>query len=208
MSSLYEKYLLPRLLRCACGSKPVRYQRQKVVPLVQGIVLEVGMGSGENLPFYDSTKVDLIYALEPSEGMRTLARPAVKASGLKVEFIDLPSEQIPLEDHSVDSVLLTYTLCTIPDRPTALAQMRRVLKPGGQLIFCEHGLAPDKSTANWQRKIEPLWSKLAGGCHLTIPIPEVIQAAGFALESLDEMYLPSTPKTLGYNFWGVATPSP
>ena len=149
MSSLYERYLLPRLLRCACGSKPVGKQRKKVVPLARGTVLEVGMGSGANLPFYDPAKVDLIYGLEPSEGMRALARPAVEASGLNVEFIDLPGEQIPLADDSVDCVLLTYTLCTIPDRPAALAQMRRVLKPDGMLIFCEHGLAPDASTANW-----------------------------------------------------------
>ena len=204
MNNLYERYLLPRLLRCACGSKPVRYQRKKVVPLARGTVLEVGMGSGPNLPFYDPNKVDLIYGLEPSEGMRALARPAVKASGLNVEFIELPGEQIPLEDNSVDTILLTYTLCTIADRSAALAQMRRVLKPGGKLIFCEHGLAPDLSTANWQRRIESVWSKLAGGCHMTIRIPQVILAAGFVFESLDEMYLPSTPKTLGYTFWGVA----
>ena len=207
MRNLYERYLLPRLLRCACGSKPVQYQRKKVVPLAHGTVLEVGMGSGANLPFYEPNKVDLIYGLEPSEGMRALARPAVQASRLNVEIIDLPGEQIPLADDSIDCVLLTYTLCTIPDRPTALAQMRRVLKPGGQLIFCEHGLAPDQSTANWQRRIEPLWSKLAGGCHVTIPMPQVIHAAGFVIESLDEMYLPNTPKPLGYTFWGVASPS-
>ena len=204
MFGVYDRYVLPRLLRCACGSKPIRYQRRKVVPDASGVILEVGMGSGENLPYYDSKKVKVIYGLEPSEGMRALARPAVEESGLPVEFIDLPGEAIPLPDQSVDTVLLTYTLCTIPDRPTALAQMKRVLKPHGRLIFCEHGLSPDEDTARWQRRVNPLWSKMAGGCHIEQPIPELIRLAGFDITELHEMYLPSTPKVLGYNFWGEA----
>jgi len=174
------------------------------VPQACGVVLEVGMGSGSNLPFYDAGKVDLIYGLEPSEGMRALARVEVQKSGLPVEFIDLPGESIPLEDNSVDTVLLTYTLCTIPDRPTALAQMRRVLKPGGRLIFCEHGLAPDDSLARWQKRINPLWSLCAGGCRVDLPIPSIIRDAGFQIEEIQAMFLPSTPKLFGYNYWGTA----
>ena len=204
MFGVYDRYVLPHLLRCACGSKPIRYQRRKVVPDASGVILEVGMGSGENLPYYDSKKVKLIYGLEPSEGMRALARPAVEKSGLPVEFIDLPGEAIPLPDQSVDTVLLTYTLCTIPDRPAALAQMKRVLKPNGRLIFCEHGLSPDDATARWQRRVNPLWSKMAGGCHIDQPIPELIREAGFDITKLHEMYLPATPKILGFNFWGEA----
>ena len=204
MFGLYDRYILPHALRCACGSKPIRYQREKVVPHASGVILEIGMGSGENLPFYDTTKVTHIFGLEPSEGMRALAKPAVEKSGLPVEFIDLPGEEVPLPDQSVDTVLLTYTLCTIPNRPAALAQMKRVLKPGGRLIFCEHGLAPDETVARWQRRVNPLWSKLAGGCHIEQPIPTLIQDAGFEIIHLEEMYLPSTPKVLGYNFWGQA----
>lgn len=201
---VYERYILPRVIRHACGTKPIRYQRKKVVPEASGVVLEVGMGSGSNLPFYDAGKVELIYGLEPSEGMRALAAPEVEKSGLPVEFIDLPGESIPLEDNSVDTVLLTYTLCTISDRPAALAQMRRVLKPGGRLLFAEHGLAPDASLARWQKRINPIWSLCAGGCRVDLPIPELIRDAGFDIKDLQAMFLPSTPKLFGYNYWGVA----
>ena len=204
MFSLYERYLLPRIIRCSCSTKPIRYQRDKVVPQATGVILEVGMGSGENLPHYDANKVEMIYGLEPSVGMRKLAEPAVERSGLDVEFIDLPGEAIPLPDQSVDTVLLTYTLCTIPDRPAALAQMKRVLKPGGQLIFCEHGLAPDPGIARWQKRINPLWTIFAGGCRIDVPIVSLIRDAGFRVEKQDDMYLPSTPKALGYNVWGTA----
>ena len=205
MFGMYDRDILPRLLRCACGSKPVRYQRRKVVPDASGVILEVGMGSGENLPYYDRDNVKLIYGLEPSEGMRALARPVVEKSGLPVEFIDLPGEEIPLPDNSVDTILLTFTLCTIPDRLAALEQMRRVLKPDGQLIFCEHGIAPDEGVARWQERINPIWSLFAGGCHINQPIPELIQDGGFSIDSMDQMYLPGTPKALGYNYWGTAT---
>ena len=207
MSGFYDRYVLPHIIRCGCGSKPVRYQRKKVVPQASGVVLEVGMGSGANLPYYDPEKVELIYGLEPSEGMRALAKPAVEKSGLPVEFIDLPGEAIPLPDQSVDTILLTFTLCTIPDRLAALAQMKRVLKPDGKLIFCEHGLAPDEDVARWQQRINPLWSLMAGGCHVNQPIPHLIQTGGFSIDQMDEMYLPGTPKTLGYNYWGTASPT-
>ena len=207
MIGFYDRYILPRIIRCGCGSKPIRYQRKKVVPKASGIILEVGMGSGANLPYYDPEKVELIYGLEPSEGMRVLAKPAVEKSGLPVEFIDLPGEAIPLPDQSVDTILLTFTLCTIPDRLAALAHMNRVLKPDGKLIFCEHGLAPDEEVARWQQRINPLWSLMAGGCHVNQPIPHLIQTGGFSIDQMDEMYLPGTPKTLGYNYWGTASPN-
>ena len=207
MAGIYDRYILPRLLRCGCGTKPIRKQREKVVPKAEGVILEVGMGSGENLPFYDVDRVEKIYGLEPSAGMRALAQPAVQQHGLPVEFIDLPGEQIPLPDASVDTCLLTYTLCTIPDRPAALAQINRVLKPDGRLIFCEHGLAPDEATARWQRRINPVWSFMFGGCHIQQPIPRLIAEAGFQVDDLNEMYLPGTPKFCGYNYWGSACKS-
>lgn len=202
--SFYEDRILPHLTNCACSTKPCRKQREKVVPLAEGEILEIGFGSGLNLPFYEANKVHKIWALEPSEGMRRKARPMVEASGLDVELIDLPGEKIPLETDSVDTVLVTYSLCTIPDAITALQGMRRVLKPGGSLLFCEHGIAPDEDVRRWQNRLNPLWSRLAGGCNLNRDIPELIRTAGFELESDERMYIPGI-KAFSYNFWGRAT---
>lgn len=201
---LYSKYVLPHLLEAGMSTKPVTYQRRKVVPLAEGRVLEIGIGAGHNLPFYDKSKVTHLWGLEPSPEMRARASKRAAASDMKVEFLDLEAERIPLEDNAADTVLVTYTLCTIPHVAQALDGMRRVLKPGGKLIFCEHGLAPDASTAGWQRWIEPLWKRIGGGCHLTRPIPDLIRGQGFTIESLDQMYLPSTPRFAGYNYWGWA----
>ena len=201
---LYDKYFLAPFINCACGTKPILYQRKKVVPLCTGRVLEVGMGSALNLPYYDRDNVEFIWGLEPSEAMREKARPNIEKSGLEVKLIDLPGEQIPLEDNSVDSILLTYTLCTIPDWLTALQQMRRVLKPGGRLVFTEHGEAPDEGVLKWQNRINPVWRKFAGGCNLNRKIPRLLTDSGFSVDQLDAMYLPSTPKLFGYNYWGVA----
>ncbi len=202
--SLYEKMFLAPFINCACGTKPIMYQRKKVVPLCAGRVLEVGMGSALNLALYDQAKVEFVWGLEPSAAMRAKARANLEKSPIEVKLIDLPGERIPLDDNSVDTVLLTYTLCTIPDWHGALRQMRRVLKPGGKLVFTEHGRAPDAGVRKWQDRINPVWKKFAGGCNLNRPIPELLQESGFTLERLDKMYLPSTPRLFGYNYWGVA----
>jgi len=157
----YDDKILPRVINLACSSKPTMKQREKIVPLAEGDVLEIGFGSGLNVPYYDIQKVRKIFGLEPSEGMRKLAAERVSASSLDVEFIDLPGEEIPLEENSVDTVLMTYTLCTIPNVGAALEGMRRVLKPGGKLLFCEHGKAPDEGVHRWQNKLNPAWSKVA-----------------------------------------------
>jgi ubiquinone/menaquinone biosynthesis C-methylase UbiE len=203
--SFYDKYILPSFLNCACGSKPIKYQRSKVVPLAEGVVLEVGIGSGLNIPYYDSTKISAIIGLDPSEELNNMARKVAADNGLEVDFILGSAEAIPLPDNHVDSVLVTYTLCTIPDALSASKEMRRVLKPDGKIIFCEHGLAPDAGVAKWQARIDPYWEKIAGGCHLNRDIPQLIQSAGFKIQSMEQMYLPSTPKFAGYNYWGVAT---
>ncbi len=205
--SLWEKYMVPPIVNLACATKPIRYQREKVVPRAKGVVLEVGFGSGHNLPFYNADNVSRIFALEPSAGMRKRAAGNVAACDIPLEFLDLPGEEIPLEDKAVDTVLITYTMCTIPDVMKALAGMRRVLKPGGEMIFCEHGLAPDAKVQKWQRRIEPFWKPIGGGCHLTRSIPHIINSAGFEITELDQMYLPSTPHWAGYNYWGTAKPS-
>ena len=200
---LYDNYILPYLVNCACSPKPIRKQREKVVPLAEGDVLEIGIGSGLNLPYYDKRKVRRIFGLEPSKGMRRKAQPRVDEAGLDVEFIDLPGEQIPLEDDSVDTVLVTYSLCTIPDAVTALEGMRRVLKPGGRLIYCEHGTAPDESVRRWQERIDPVWSRFAGGCHINRDIPAIVEAGGFEITSDKRRYIPG-PRVVSYNFWGTA----
>ena len=202
--NLYERYCLPHIIHLTCSSPVIQYQRRLVVPLARGRVLEVGMGSGLNLPFYDPARVEFVWGLEPSEGMRRKAAPAIACSGLEVRWLDLHGEEIALDDQSVDSILLTYTLCTIPDWRAALEQMRRVLKPGGQLLFCEHGLAPDAAVQKWQHLINPLWKPLGGGCNLNRPIPELIREGGFKIADLQSAYLPKTPRFAGFNYWGVA----
>lgn len=205
MPGIYDTYVLPHLIQLACGSGDIAEQRRKVVPHARGRVLEVGMGPGLNLPFYDRSAVELVWALEPSDAMRRKAAPAVEASDLDVRWLDLPGEQIPLDDHSVDTVVLTYTLCTIPDWEAALDQMRRVLKPGGRLLFSEHGEAPDEAVRRWQHRIDPVWTRLAGGCHITRPIPHMIESCGFDFDQLESAYLPGA-KIASYNSWGAARP--
>jgi ubiquinone/menaquinone biosynthesis C-methylase UbiE len=193
------------MISLACSTKPVRKQREKIVPLAQGDILEIGIGSGLNLPYYDPRNVRKIWGLEPSEGMRKLAAKKLAGTGLDLEFIDLPGEEIPLEPHSVDTVLVTYTLCTIPDAVTALKGMRSVLKPGGRLLFCEHGAAPDEKVRRWQDRLNGGWRAIAGGCNMNRDIPAMINEAGFDIVHDERMYIPGL-RILSYNYWGSAIP--
>ena len=202
--SLYEKYVLPKFLNCACGSKPVSYQRKKVVPLAEGKVLEVGIGSGLNLPFYDKAKIDEIWGLDPSEQLSEMAKQVADEESMEVKFISSGAEDIPLPDNYFDCVLVTYTMCTIPEVQRANQEIRRVLKGGGKMIFCEHGEAPDQNIRKWQNRINPFWGKLAGGCNINRKIPSLIQESGLDIIEMEEMYLPNTPKIAGYNYWGYA----
>lgn len=201
--SWYEEKILPSLINLACGSRPTRKQREKIVPRASGDVLEIGFGSGLNLPFYDRDKVRHIWGLEPSEGMRRLCRGSISKSELDVELIDLPGEEIPLDDDSVDTVLVTYTLCTIPEVAVALQGMRRVLKPRGRVLFCEHGKAPDLNVQKWQERLNPAWKKISGGCSMRRDIPAILQEAGFHIEEDNRMYIPGL-RALSYNYWGAA----
>ena len=202
--SLYDKYVLPKFLNCACGSKPVARQRKKVVPLAEGKVLEVGIGSGLNLPFYDKSKIDELWGLDPSEELSEMARKVADSEQMEVNFISSGAEDISLPDDHFDSVLITYTMCTIPEVIRANGEIRRVLKNGGKMIFCEHGEAPDENIRKWQKRINPIWGKFAGGCNINRKIPSLIEDSGFDIIELEEMYLPSTPKIAGYNYWGYA----
>ena len=201
--NLYNKYILPKFLNCACGSKPINYQRQKVVPLAKGKVLDIGIGSGLNIPFYNSDKIDIVIGIDPSHELIELAKELANDIKASIELVIGSAESIPYPDNFFDTVLVTYTMCTIPNVVIANKEIWRVLKEDGRLIFCEHGLAPDKKISKWQNRIDPFWGKIAGGCHLNRDIQKLITDAGFSFESLDKMYLPSTPKFAGYNYWGV-----
>lgn len=202
--SFYEDRILPHIIDCACSMGQVMKLRSEVVPRARGRVLEVGMGSAINLQFYRADQVEMVYGLEPSEGMRRKARPNLEKSPITVEWLDLPGEKIPLEKDSVDTVLLTFTLCTIPDWHAALEQMWRVLKPGGELLFLEHGESPDERTRKWQHRITPGWKKLAGGCHLNRHIADLIRQGGFQIEELENLYIPRAPRIAGYIYKGRA----
>ncbi|MBT8148711.1 MAG: class I SAM-dependent methyltransferase [Gammaproteobacteria bacterium] len=199
----YDEYILPHVINCACGLNTVCKQREKVVPQASGRVLEVGIGSALNLPYYQRSEVEFIWGLEPSAGMRAKAQKNLDAADVAVKWLDLPGESIPLANDSADTVLLTYTLCTIPDWQAALAEMRRVLKPDGKLLFCEHGLAPSEKVQRWQQRITPFWKKIAGGCHLDRNIPALLQAAGFRMETLEAGYIKG-PRIAAFNYWGRA----
>ncbi len=202
---IYSKYILPRAVHFTCSLKPNMRQREIVVPLASGEVLEIGVGSGLNLPFYDPGRVTKLWGLEPSAEMRRLAEDAVRSLPFIFEFIDLPGEEIPLDANSVDTVLVTYTLCTIPETQPALRGMARVLRPGGKLIFCEHGAAPDAEVRRWQDRLNPIWKRMGGGCHLNRAIPELIGAGGFEIDALETMYLPGW-RPAAFNYWGTASP--
>ena len=202
--SLYSKYILPKLLDFCCATKPIRKQREKVVPLCKGIVLEIGSGSGLNFPYYKTSKVKKIFALEPDKEMIELARQETKKSSIEITFLQEYAERISLKDNSVDTILLTYSLCTIPDPISALKEMKRVLRSNGCLVYCEHGMAPESSIRKWQNRLNPINSYFSGGCNLNRNITQLITESGFKIQKSETMYLPGTTKLVGYNYWGTA----
>ncbi|TGN41658.1 class I SAM-dependent methyltransferase [Marinobacter confluentis] len=202
--SFYEDRILPHIINKACSMGQIMKLRSQLVPMAKGRVLEVGMGSAINMDFYDADQVEMVYGLEPSEGMRRKAQGNLARSPIRVEWLDLPGEQIPLADNSVDTVLLTFTLCTIADWKAALQQMWRVLEPGGELLFLEHGESPDEGVQKWQNRITPGWKKLAGGCHLNRNIADLIRQGGFEILELENLYVPGAPKIAGYIYKGRA----
>lgn len=201
---MYRKYLLPRAVNFLCGLKPAMKQREKVVPLAEGRVLEVGAGSGLNIPFYDARKVRHLWALDPSREMWALAEKNRQGVPFDLEFLEAPAEEIPLKDNCADTVLITYSLCTILEVIPALHEISRVLSPDGKLVFCEHGIAPERSVQRWQERLNPLWKRLGGGCNLNRPIPQLLQQGGFRINTMNTMYIPGW-KPACYNYWGTAS---
>jgi len=204
--SFYKDHVYPHLVSKLGNPKPIEEIRRRIVPLAQGNVLEIGVGPGVNFVHYDPAKVARIYALEPNPGMLRRAEEQRRRTQLDVEFLDLPGECIPLADASVDTVVSTFTLCTIPDVVAAIQGVRRVLKPGGKLIFFEHGLSPDPPVRRWQARSEPLFRWAFEGCHVTRDIPSLIGKGGFNIERMDAGYLAPFPKSGSYCWWGMAVP--
>ena len=202
----YKDHVYPYLVSALGNPKPIDDIRRRIVPLAQGSVLEIGVGPGVNFTHYDPARVTYVYALEPNPGMLRRAEEQQRQTEVKIEFLDLPGERIPLADASVDTVVSTFTLCTIPGVVEAIQGVRRVLKPGGKLIFFEHGLSPDPAVQRWQKRSEPLFHWAFEGCHVTRDIPALIGKGGFDIEQIDAGYLSPFPKSGSYCWWGVAQP--
>ncbi|MEW6472282.1 MAG: class I SAM-dependent methyltransferase [Actinomycetota bacterium] len=200
---IYDERVLPRIINLACNVKPLRRLRERVCAGLHGQVVEVGFGSGLNIPYYPP-EVSAVAAIEPADTGWKLAGKRLAAAGVPIERQGLDGQSLPLADDSCDAALSTFTLCTIPDVEAALREIRRVLKPGGELHFLEHGLAPDESVRRWQHRLEPMQKRLFGGCHLTRPVPDLLTKAGFTITELDTFYEKSAPKPWGAASLGVA----
>nr|HNN38826.1 methyltransferase domain-containing protein [Microthrixaceae bacterium] len=200
---LYDDRVLPRLVDLTCGSKGMERYRAKAIDGLAGEVVEIGFGTGLNVPLYPDA-VTTVWAVEPSERSRELASDRVTARGVRVEHVGLDGQRLPLDDASCDAGLCTFTLCTVPDPMRALAELRRVIRPGGQLHVLEHGAAPDPGVARWQERIEPWQKRLAGGCHLTRDTTEMLRRAGFVELRLTTRFVKG-PKPWSYFTWGRAT---
>ncbi len=200
---LYNKYVVPRLIDWSCKSNPNMKQREKVIPSASGNVLEIGVGSGLNLPFYNKDIVNHLTAIDPSEDNWQQNVVDTQSLSFDFEFIKAFAEAIPADNNSFDTVVITYTLCSIPDTNKALTEVRRVLKTNGKLLFCEHGKAPDRATQMWQNGLNPLWKHLGGGCNLNRDIPLIFQENGFKMNKIETMYIPGW-KPACFNYWGEA----
>lgn len=200
----YEDTIMPRLITCACSQGQVMKRRAAVVPLARGDVFELGCGGGINQQFYDRAAINSLSGIDPHEGLLDQARAAAMQTGLNADLRKGVGEQIPFDDSMFDTVVCTFTLCSVTAPAQVLSEFRRILRPGGQALFLEHGRAPDASVARWQDRIEPLWKPLAGGCHLTRPISAAIRDAGFEVNEIGRGYTPKAPRFAGWMEWGVA----
>ena len=202
--SFYDRRVLPELIGCACRTRALTRQRARLIPLARGRVLELGIGAGANLRFYDPARVTVVHGADPSAELRAKAAAAPRPQGLDLELEEGRAEDLPYADGSFDTVVSTFTLCSVDDLPAALREARRVLKTSGRLLFCEHGLAPDRKIARWQHRIEPVWASMAGGCRLTRDVAGELAPAGFRPGPLERRYLRKAPKLVGWTTTGEA----
>nr|WP_281501171.1 class I SAM-dependent methyltransferase [Erythrobacter sp. F6033] len=195
---------MPRLVTCACSQGQVMKRRAELVPLARGDVFELGCGGGINQQFYNALAINSYAGIDPHEGLLDGAKAAAQEKGWPADIRQGIGESIPFPDRFFDSVVCTFTLCSVQDPTRVLSELRRILRPGGQALFLEHGRAPDAGVATWQNRIEPVWKRMAGGCHLTRPIGSAFRGAGFEVEPMGQGYLPKAPRFAGWNEWGVA----
>lgn len=200
----YEEKVVPRFIKCACSSPAIMKLREKVVPLASGSVFEIGCGGGINQQLYDPARITSYAGLDPSEKGLEFARSEAARRGLQADIRQGFGEQIPFADDSFDTVVCTFTLCSVESQARTLSELRRILKPGGRLLYAEHGGAPDAGVRKWQGRIEPVWKRLAGGCHLTRPVTSAIATSGFETHEAGERYAPKTPRWVGWMEWGEA----
>ncbi len=200
----WDRHMMPRLITFCCGQPAIAKARSRIVPRAQGRVLELGCGGGINLDHYDRARVTALAGVDPSPQLLDTARGKAKARGFDADFRAGFAESLPFADGSFDTVLTTFTLCSVRDPAAVLREMRRVLAPGGTILFLEHGAAPDPGPARWQQRIEPVWKRIAGGCHLTRPVSSALAGQGFRLSGCDSRYMPKTPRFLGWIEMGEA----
>lgn len=203
LQQLWDATAVPLAVEYACAQRSVERQREKIIPLAEGRVLEVGVGSGLNLPLYRKDRVEAVVGVDPSAPLLRKAEARARRVDLAVQLSLTTAEALPFEVASFDTLVVTYTLCSVLDPARALSEMRRVLRPGGLLLLSEHGRAPDEATRRWQARLEPMWRRLGGGCHLTRPVAPVVEAAGFDVAAFESMYLPG-PRWLNFHTWGAA----
>ena len=207
MASWWERHGVPRLIKCACSQGQIMKARSKVVPHAQGDVLELGCGGGINMEFYEPARVTSFTGLDPSPELLAMSRAAAAARGMDADIQGGVGEAMPFESGRFDTVVTTFTLCSVADQAVVLGEIRRVLKPGGTALFLEHGGAPDAGVAKWQRRIEPVWKRIGGNCHLTRPISDAYARAGFAVDRQAAAYIPKTPRPFGWYEYGAARPA-
>jgi ubiquinone/menaquinone biosynthesis C-methylase UbiE len=204
LANWYDRHVMPRLITFACGQKGIEKRRRLVLPLASGKVFELGCGGGLNQQFYDWSRVTAFSGIDPHEALLESACETARAQGRAVDLRQGYGEDIPFSSSSFDTVVSTYTLCSVQDHGRVVSELHRVLKPDGQLLFLEHGRAPDELVAAWQERIEPVWKPLAGGCHLTRLVGGSLRAGGFEVEPLGQGYLEKAPRVMGWMEWGIA----